>query len=152
MFEIEILTKKGFKDSRGEHILLDIWGIGIKGATKVDYVPLYIIDGDISRTEVMTIASQLLSDKITEKFGISSNSSQSRKSKNFVIEVLYKRGVTDTVSESIKKAIKDLGIAKEVKVKAGHNYYIHGNVSRNALDKIAVKLLANTLVQEYKVK
>jgi phosphoribosylformylglycinamidine synthase len=149
MFEIEIFTKKVFKDSHGEYILSEISGVEIKGITKVDYARIYIIDGDINKIEAKTIASELLSDKITEKFEISSNS---KKSKNSVIEVLYKKGVTDTVSESVIKAIKDLGITKQVKVKTGHKYYLHGNISKTVLDKIAVKLLANTLIQEYKIK
>ncbi|MDR0398928.1 MAG: phosphoribosylformylglycinamidine synthase subunit PurS [Endomicrobium sp.] len=151
MFEIDIFTKEGFKDSRGEHVLSDILGIGIKGVKKVDYSPFYIIDGDINKSEAKTIASELLSDKITEGFKVGFGT-QEKKSKNPIIEVLYKKGVTDTVSESVAKAIKDLGITKDVKVKTGHKYYLHGNVSQDVLNKIAVKLLANTLVQEYKIK
>ena len=151
MFEIDIFTKEGFKDSRGEHVLSDILGIGIKGVKKVDYSPFYIINGDINKSEAKTIASELLSDKITEGFKVGSGK-QEKKSKNPIIEVLYKKGVTDTVSESVAKAIKDLGITKDVKVKTGHKYYLHGNASQDVLNKIAVKLLANTLVQEYKIK
>jgi phosphoribosylformylglycinamidine synthase len=151
MFEIEIFTKKDFKDSRGEHVLSDIYGIGIKDITKIEYASLYIIDGNINHNEVKIIASELLSDKITENFKITSNF-MPRKNKKSVIKVLYKKGVTDTVSESIVKAIKDLGISKDAKVKTGHKCYIHGNVSEEVLDKIAVKLLANILVQEYKIK
>jgi phosphoribosylformylglycinamidine synthase len=151
MFKIDIFTKKGFKDSRGAHVLSDILGIGIKGITKVDYSPLYIIDGDINKAEAKTIASELLGDKITEGFEVVSGT-QEKKSKNPVIEVFYKKGVTDTVSESVAKAIKDLGITKDVKVKTGHKYYLYGNASQGILNKIAVKLLANTLVQEYKIK
>jgi phosphoribosylformylglycinamidine synthase len=125
--------------------------IGIKGITKVDYSPLYIIDGYINKAEAKTIASELLSDKITEGFEVVSGT-QEKKSKNPVIEVFYKKGVTDTVSESVAKAIKDLGITKDVKVKTGHKYYLHGNAPQDVLNKIAVKLLANTLVQEYKIK
>ncbi|MDR2351456.1 MAG: phosphoribosylformylglycinamidine synthase subunit PurS [Endomicrobium sp.] len=153
MFEIDIFPKKGFKDSRGEHVLSEILDIGIKCVKKVDYSSLYIIDGDINKSEVKTVAA-LLSDKITEGFKVTSVA-QEKKSKNpinSIIEVLYKKGVTDTVSESVAKAIKDLGIIKDVKVKAGHKYYLHGTASQNVLNKIAVKLLANTLVQEYKIK
>jgi phosphoribosylformylglycinamidine synthase len=151
MFKIDIFTKKGFKDSRGEHVLSDILGIGIKCVKKVDYSPFYIIDGDINKSEAKTVASELLSDKITEGFKVIYGS-QEKKSKNPIIEVLYKKGVTDTVSESVVKAIKDLGITKGVKVKTGHKYYLHGNASQDVLNKIVVKLLANTLVQEYKIK
>jgi phosphoribosylformylglycinamidine synthase len=151
MFEIEIFVKKDFKDSRGEHVLSDIFGIGVKEVTRVEYAPFYILEGYINQNEARTIASELLSDKITEKFEICSNFTPKKYEKS-VIEVLYKKGVTDTVSESIVKAIKDLGISKDVKVKTGHRYYIHGNVSQEVLDKIAVKLLANILIQEYKIK
>jgi phosphoribosylformylglycinamidine synthase len=65
------------------------------------------------------------------------------------VDVWYKKGVTDTVSESVIKAVKDLGIEKEIKVKTGHRYRLYGKVSQTVLNNIAMKLLANTLVQEY---
>ncbi len=175
MFEIEICTKKGFKNSHGEHVLSDISSIGIEGVTEVEYSPLYVIDGGITSAEVETIALELLSDKITETYtcryekqsveeslkigssaGISAsetaacaNSAIRPRFAFFVIEVWYKKGVTDTVSESVIKAIKDLGIEKEIKVKTGHKYYLYGKVSQTVLNDIATKLLANTLIQEY---
>jgi phosphoribosylformylglycinamidine synthase len=178
MFEIEICTKKGFKNSHGEHVLSDISGIGIEGITEVEYSSLYVIDGSITSEEAETIALELLSDKITETYicryekphveeslntGFSTDIFVSKaaacidsvirpRSTFFVIEVWYKKGVTDTVSESVIKAVKDLGIEKEIKVKTGHRYYLCGKVSRAVLNDIATKLLANTLVQEYVVQ
>jgi phosphoribosylformylglycinamidine synthase len=178
MFEIEICKKKGLKNSHGEHVLSDISGIGMGGVTKVEYSPLYVIDGGITSAEAETIALELLSDKITEtytchyekqsvedplKTGSSAvivapetaacaDSATRPHFAFFVIEVWYKKGVTDTVSESVIKAIKDLGIEKKIKVKTGHKYYIYGKVSRAVLNDIATKLLANTLVQEYVVQ
>ncbi|MDR1401198.1 MAG: hypothetical protein LBI98_02700 [Endomicrobium sp.] len=167
MFEIEILTKKGFKNSRGEHVLSDICGLGIENVTKVEYSSLYIIDGDISFAETETIASDLLTDKITENYVIRQRDAECLSeviskfsdvkeadmiNPNFsVIEVWYKDGVTDIVSESLIKAVKDLGIAKEIKAKAGHKYYLYGEIFRVTLDTIATKLLANVLIQECKV-
>ncbi|MDR3253668.1 MAG: phosphoribosylformylglycinamidine synthase subunit PurS, partial [Endomicrobium sp.] len=138
MFKIEILMKKGFKNSHGEHILSDICGIGIKNITKVEYSPLYVIDGDISSAEAETIAAELLSDKITETYTVNSCSqTNSDQSLNRIVEVWYKKGVTDTVSESIVKAVKDLGISKRAEVKTGHKYYLHGKISQTILNKIA---------------
>ncbi|MCA6085039.1 phosphoribosylformylglycinamidine synthase subunit PurS [Candidatus Endomicrobiellum agilis] len=154
MFYIEIYTKKGFKNSHGEHVLSDILGIGVKDITKVEYSPLYVIDGDITSAEAETIASELLSDKIIETY-ICRSEKQSKGeggkigSPFSVIEVWYRKGVTDTVSESVVKAVKDLGILKEIKVKTGHKYYLYGKVSQIVLSDVATKLLANTLVQEY---
>ena len=68
------------------------------------------------------------------------------------IEVWLKHGVTDTVSESVVKAIKDLGIIDKVVVKTGHKYIFGGDVTVEKLTKIAKGSLANTLIQEYKIK
>jgi phosphoribosylformylglycinamidine synthase len=162
MFEIEIFKKKGFKNSYGEHVLSDISGLGVKNITKVEYSPLYLIDGDIDSSEAKMIASELLSDKITESYTVRRYSDLSSKAVNSqmlssvpsvsVIEVWYKKGVTDTVAESVVKAIKDLGIDKDVKVRAARKYYLYSAVSQTFLNSIATKLLANTLVQEYKIK
>jgi phosphoribosylformylglycinamidine synthase len=178
MFEIEVCTKKGFKNSRGEHVLSDISGIGIESIIEVEYSPLYVIDGGITSAEAETIAFELLSDKITETYiccyekqrieesldtGFFSDIAVSKTAARaasvicqhsafFVVDVWYKKGVTDTVSESVIKAVKDLGIEKEIKVKTGRKYYLYGKVSKTVLNYIATKLLANTLVQEYVVQ
>ena len=150
MYEIEILTKKGFKNVRGEHTLSEISGIGVKDVNKVEYSALYSILGDISSAEAKTIGCELLSDKITETFQVKKDGVSSKSAA--VIEVWFKRGVTDTVADSVVKAVKDLGITKDISVKTGHKYYLYGKVSRSVLDKIATGLLANTLIQEYKIK
>jgi phosphoribosylformylglycinamidine synthase len=160
MFSIEIFTKSGFKDSRGEHVLADIVSLGFNCINKVGYCNLYLIDGKLFLNEAKLIASCLLSDKITESYNIAkcagkdSNCSFNNNvvASKTMIEVLYKKGVTDTVSSSVVKAVKDLGINKDIKVKTGHRYYLSGKLSKMVLDNIACKLLSNTLIQEYKIK
>ncbi|MDR1418380.1 MAG: phosphoribosylformylglycinamidine synthase subunit PurS [Endomicrobium sp.] len=157
MFAIEVFTKNSFKDSRGKHILAYINLIGVKDVKKVNYCSLYIIEGNLLLNEVKMIASCLLSDKITENYTITKcdikdscfNDVYVSKA---MIEVLYKKGVTDTVSSSVIKAVKDLGINKEIEVKTGSRYYLNGKLSKAVLDNVACNLLANTLIQEYKIK
>lgn len=150
MFKIEIKTKEGFKDVRGEHILSDINAIGISCVSKAQYSPLYIIEGDIDFANAEIIAKELLTDKITENYSINNEEKNSFAAGS--VEVWYKKGVTDTTSQSIIKAVKDLGIDKQIKVKTGHKYYLYGKISKDILNEIAVKLLANTLIQEYKIE
>ena len=154
IFEIEIKTKKGFVDPQGLHTVSDIAGIGIKDILSVDYVAVYRISGDITNKQSEIIAKELLSDKITEDFSIKQyNSLEDKKLEKNSIEVWYKHGVTDTVSESVVKAIKDLGIKEELTVKTGKKYCLKGkNIDGSKLKKIATGLLANTLIQEYLIK
>lgn len=154
MYEIEILSKSGFKNVRGEHIHSQVVQLGFKDVKKISYSPLYRIEGGINALEAKTIAAELLSDKITEmpKVRFVKSGKEEKNADASVIEVWFKKGVTDIVAESVVKAVKDLGIMKEISVKTGHKYYLYGGISGAQLDKIAVKLLANTLIQEYKTK
>jgi phosphoribosylformylglycinamidine synthase len=170
MFEVEIFTRKKFKNSRGECALSDILGAGVRGISRVRYSPLYVIDGDISYGEVKTIAFELLSDRIIETYvcrscvvedDVKSHKrdvvffdDEERKTPAFAystVKIWYKDNVSDPISESAIKAIRDLGILKEVKVKRVDKYYLYGKVSQTILNNIVTKLLANTLVQEYTV-
>lgn len=153
IFEIAIKMKKGFSNPHSTHLISDIEGIGVKGIKSAEYMPVYRIDSDITKKQAEIIASELLSDKITEEFSIAFyNSLSDKKIEKNSIEVWFKSGVTDTVSESVVKAIKDLGIENEVKVKTGHKYIFKGETDDKKLTKIATGLLANTLIQEYKIK
>jgi phosphoribosylformylglycinamidine synthase len=154
IFEIEIKTKKGFVDPQGLHTVSDIAGIGIKDISSVDYVAVYRLVGDITNKQSEIIAKELLSDKITEDYTIKQYKSlENKKLDKNSIEVWYKHGVTDTVSESVVKAIKDLGIKEELIVKTGKKYCLKGkNIDEKKLKKIATGLLANTLIQEYLIK
>ncbi|MDR0956402.1 MAG: phosphoribosylformylglycinamidine synthase subunit PurS [Endomicrobium sp.] len=168
MFEIEVLTKKDFKNPQNEHILSDIASMGIASIAKVRYSPLYFICGKIRFSDVKIIASELLIDKITESYVIRRCSDLDVKDVNLkmnssasIIEVWYKKGITDTVAESVVKAVKDLNINVEVKIKVGHKYYLYSKESQTTLNNnpiksvielIATKLLANTLVQDCKIR
>lgn len=153
IFEIEIKSKKGFSDPHGIHTVSDIEGIGIKGVNSVDYIAVYRVSGDITVKQAEVIASELLTDKITEDFYIKEYKTlEQKKIEENSIEVWFKSGVTDTVSDSVVKAIKDLGIKNEVTVKTGKKYCLKGELNSKKLEKIATGLLANTLIQEYLIK
>lgn len=153
IFEIAIKMKKGFSNPHTTHLVGDIEGIGVKGIKSVEYMPVYRVDSDITGKQAEIIASELLSDKITEEFVVNKyNSLTDKQIEKYSIEVWFKSGVTDTVSESVVKAIKDLGILNKVTVKTGHKYLLNGDIDDKKLTKIATGLLANTLIQEYKIK
>ncbi|MBQ3835189.1 MAG: phosphoribosylformylglycinamidine synthase subunit PurS [Elusimicrobia bacterium] len=154
IFEIEIKTKKGFVDPQGVHTSADIASIGIKDISSVKYIAIYRLIGNINKKQAELIGKELLSDKITEDFSVKEyNDLKDKKIEKNSIEVWFKHGVTDTVSESVVKAIKDLGIKEDIAVKTGKKYCLTGkDISEIKLKKIATGLLANTLIQEYLIK
>ncbi|WP_413853274.1 phosphoribosylformylglycinamidine synthase subunit PurS [Candidatus Ruminimicrobium bovinum] len=154
IYEIAIRTKKGFSNSHNVSLLNDIKIMGIDGVENVEYFPVYRIISDIDDKKVSVIANELLTDRITEEFSISKyKTSEEKETEKNSIEVWLKHGVTDTVSESVVKAIKDLGITDNVIVKTGHKYCFNGSgITVEKLNKIAKGFLANTLIQEYKIR
>ncbi|MDR1928910.1 MAG: hypothetical protein LBQ07_02425 [Endomicrobium sp.] len=164
MFGIEIFTKEYFKNSFGERLLLDVYEFGFKDIKKIQRSTLYLMDGDLKYKDVLVISKKLLIDKVTEFHIIKQYSASKYKIMDFkilppissssfsAIEVWYKNSVTDTLVESIGKAMKDLNIKKSINVKIGYKYYFYGTLlSPRTLNNIAIKLLVNKLIQEYNV-
>lgn len=151
IYKIEVSVKSGSRDRHGEHIRHDIADIGIKNAPEVKYSQIYSVDGDISSDDARRIAADLLTDPITETFRVSAEGKES-KSSGHNIEVWLKHGVTDTVAESVLKAVNDLGINVPIKVKTGQKFVFSGGMSLSGIKQIAERLLVNPMVQEYKIK
>lgn len=158
IYQIEVSLNKGFKDVHGHNIKHDISYIGIKDKPEVKYTPLFYIEGSLDLRQINSIAKNLLIDPVTQNCSIKSVSLKNDRAKDkketsgYEVEVWFKPGVTDVVSESVVKAIKDLGIDKELKVKTGHKYVFNGSVSLEAVKQITERLLVNLMIQKYHIK
>jgi phosphoribosylformylglycinamidine synthase len=152
LYKIIVHHKKQFRDRHGEHVRQDIVDSGItKAVPAVRFAQLYRIEGEITREEVSRIAAELLIDPVTESCELlqMDGAQPGGKKAGRGIEVWLRHGVTDTVAGSVVKAVKDLGIDKELTVKTGQHYLFKGNISLNTVRRIADKLLVNSMVQEY---
>ena len=69
----------------------------------------------------------------------------------WTIEVWYKPAVTDPVSDSVKKGISDLGIKKIKNARTAQKYIIEGTITRKEIERICKELLANPVIQTYKI-
>ena len=154
-YKIEIFHKDGVFDAEGEKVKSDIRDLGISGITKVKTEQLYIIDGNLTDKEIETVCKELLIDSVVQEYRIvdfqTITSHTQTESDIYSIEVFYKKGVTDAVGESTLKAIKDMGIENVNSVRTGRKYLLIGSLAESDLGKIATRILANTVVQEYKI-
>jgi phosphoribosylformylglycinamidine synthase len=166
MFKIEVYTKIGFRNPYTRQILSDINSNRGRLINKLHSSFLYAIHGNLNSEEVKMITTELLTDKITEKYyyqhckDINYDKYITKLSLNitynciFIIEVWYKDGVTDTVAETVIKAVKDLGILKKISVKRGYKYYLYSDrqILQKNLDIIVRTCLCNILIQDYIIK
>jgi len=154
---VEVLWKKGIFDAYGDSILKSIKDLGVKNITDVRTTKLYKFVSELSKNELSKICIELLIDQVAQEYivqqgrNVLSNRKFPKEKGTTVIEVWLKKGVTDAVGESIKKAIKDMGITKNIEVHTGDKYILKGHLKENEKRLIATRLLANEIIQEYNI-
>jgi len=147
---IEVWYKKEVFDAAARGLLGDIADLGIKDVKRVEIGFLFLIRSRLTEAVLRKVARQLLSDPVTQRFWLGKRPKPSGVKS---VEVWYKEGVTDTVGETALKGIKDLGLDDAEKVSTGKRYFLYGkDLSREATETIARRLLANEVVQFFKIE
>jgi phosphoribosylformylglycinamidine synthase len=134
---IEVFFKPKAFDAFGELIRHNIAELGI--STTVRTVKVYTIVGDLSREELHLLAEELFRDKITQDYSIDEPLGW-----EWLIEISFKPGVTDTEGQTAKSAIKDL-LHKDVEVYTSRKY-LFNRLTHSQAEQIA-RELANDLIQ-----
>ncbi|MFC1621355.1 phosphoribosylformylglycinamidine synthase subunit PurL [Candidatus Omnitrophota bacterium] len=145
-WKIEIRNRKGVFDPLGSGIKKDIRDLGIVAVKKVATAQVFIISGDVSRSDAHRIAQELLADPITQEYTLATSHKPQATSVR-VVEIAYNPGVMDPVEESTKKAIRDLGISGVMSVRTERKYFIEGKISEAQFNTIREKLLYNKVIQ-----
>jgi phosphoribosylformylglycinamidine synthase II len=148
MWRIEVSEKKGIFDAVGEGIKRDILDLGIAGIRDVRFIPVYCIDGGLSRREITAICEELLVDTISQEYRVNPSArNRSGGAREVKVEIAYNPGVMDPVEQSALKGIRDMGIAKKISIKTAKKYLLTGKISPSQLTTITEKLLYNKLIQ-----
>lgn len=152
---IEVGYKKGVFDAIGAGIKKDISDIGIRKAKRVSAHQLYLIRGVPNKKNIEFIAQNILCDPTVQDYrivyNVSSGKGPSAQKGCFAVDVWFKKGVTDSVGESVRKAIEDLNIQGITELHTGRRVIIEGRIKRADAGDIATKLLANEVVEDYKI-
>lgn len=149
-FLVEIFYKEGLFDAMAYEIKKSIQELGIGSIKDVRIKNLYRIEGEIDDALLRRICREILIDRVSQDFKIYKKS-RGEKGK-WTVEVWFKKGVTDTVAETTEKAIRDIGIKNSLKISTGKKYILEGDLRREDVENISVKILANTLIHDYSIK
>jgi len=144
--KIEVWVKAEYVDAAGESARKDLEDLGFSTAEKVRVGHVYNLMGDLTDEEVERIATELLSDPVTER-GYCSEPAHRSGGNLRVVEIALNAGVMDTVAQSALKAIRDLGIEKVNSVRTGSKFAIWGGMSESEIMTAASKLFYNPLIQ-----
>ncbi len=148
MHRIEVRPRRGQNDPRGEAVLRSIASLGLaRMPRKVDHAAVYLVEGDLTSTEIDRIANELLADCVTQSAEIHSSRRPSRPTVapgSAVVEVQPLPGVTDPAAESVELAIEAI-VGRRVSVRTGDRYDLHG-VDEMVARTVGERLLANPVI------
>lgn len=148
-WKIEVGYKPTATDAMGDGIKKDIEDLGINGVSYVKTRKLYMIDGELSEEDIKNICENLLTDSVTQFYEYKGSDHHVEDTGSWIVEVVYKPGVTDAVGDSTVKGIRDMGIQGVNSAKTGQKYIIKGSLSENDIEIICKRLLANDVIQNY---
>ncbi|MDD5561022.1 MAG: phosphoribosylformylglycinamidine synthase subunit PurL [Candidatus Omnitrophica bacterium] len=161
-YKIEVVDKPGIFDAIGQGVRKDILDLGINSVKEVKFIQCYILEGNLTENQAITICRELLTDKVAQEYRIVSSSGKAPLKANHpalsdrpvrasalqhIVEIAYNPGVMDPVEASVLKGIRDLGILGAESVKTAKKYILYGKLSASQLKTISEKLLYNKLIQ-----
>jgi len=150
IWRVEIKTRPGVFDAYAQGIERDIHDLGFTSVTHVSVIQVFTIAGGINAAQITKIASQLLSDNITQEYSVcllEEHVFLPSREKSHVVEIAYNPGVMDPVEESTRKGIRDFGITSETSVHTSKQFHLLGELTDSELNLIVEKVLSNKLIQ-----
>ena len=151
LWEVEIRPAANEIDREGLRVVGEAHALGAAGVRSVRSARSFLLQGAaLNEAEVTRAAHTLLVDPVAEVFSAHRVSidggAPKAESRNRLLNVLFKPGVTDNVAHSTQKALSDLGFAVEA-VATGRKYWFEGDVSDLDLDRIAKRVLSNDAIE-----
>ncbi len=145
---IEIWTKEKYAGNEERAFVARLAHAGLKVKT-ARLSRLYRVDADFSKETFSKIASNLLTDNITEHCSLTPGKAGLKNA--YRVEVWLKDSVTDVVGESVKEAVADIAGRLPAAVRFGRAYYVRC-ASGPKLKRAVSKILVNEVVNKFKIE
>ncbi|MBT3582451.1 phosphoribosylformylglycinamidine synthase [Candidatus Woesearchaeota archaeon] len=150
MVRLEVAFKPEFQDARGESTKKQIiHDLKIK-VDSVKTINTYVIDAALAKEQLEQLKSTIFTDPLTQ----TSSFEPLAKDFDWIIVVGLLPGMKDNTGRTSQEAVEDL-----LKIKFKENeaiyystqYLLKGKLTHEQCDKIASELLANDLIQQWKI-
>ncbi|WP_152051868.1 phosphoribosylformylglycinamidine synthase subunit PurL [Tautonia marina] len=150
LWHLQIDPAPGLADSEGRRVSAEAADLGLGGSWTIRSARGFLVEGELSESDLRRAAEQVLADPIVETFAISSNQEEPKGTSrpvfdNALVHVLPRPGVTDPVAESARAVLRDLGLAV-AEVRSVRTYMIEGPT--DSLDALIRRVLANDAVEQ----
>lgn len=155
IYRVEVSTKTGFRDVRGESLLRQVDALDIEGIRAVSVTDLYFLQGDLDDESLQHLAGTLLCDPVVEEVvwhPPDTGQGDGLASQVWTVEVTLLPGVTDSVAESLLEGAHLMGVTGLEHAATGQRYTLVGSIQgEDLVQRIADSLLANEVIQTYAI-
>ncbi len=150
-WEVDVLPRHEELDHRAREIVQEAADLGIADGLRIRTGRAYLLSGDANAQQINQLAAELLADPVVEQVRIHSlNTTKSdgdtASHAPQLINVMLKRGVTDTVAISAKRAIDHMRIPVD-EVRTLRKYWVE-SASDNQIARLCSKVLANDSIEQ----
>lgn len=149
-YRIEISPLPQWSDARGESVKKQLEDFLKLEATQIRTRDVYTVSADINDAEATKIASEL-ANPILQQGVVGETPTRDC---DWLVSVGFRPGVTDNVGRTAHEAIGDIvgrKLRDDEHVCSSVEYMIQGNFSRDEVENIARRLLANELIETVRV-
>ena len=147
---LEIRLKPHLKDAEGEGVRRKAQAYFGLEVESIRVIRVLTIDADVNRDQGERIRTDIFTNPVTEESSFSPMASDF----DWIIWVGYRPGVRDTAGSTAAEAIQDLlniRFKTEASVYTSKLYEIRGRLRKDQVRVIAGELLANDIIQQWRV-
>jgi phosphoribosylformylglycinamidine synthase subunit PurSL len=144
------ITRSKESEPRAHTYMSDARALGFNALRRITCQDLYFIEGQLSQETCRQLALKLLMDPVTQTCSWDELPAlpSALEPDTVMIEVSFLPGVTDPVAEQIIRAAHELGLEGIHRATTGTRYMVNG-VDQATAKKLAARLLANTVIQQW---
>lgn len=149
LWEIDVLPAAGQEDIAGKSLVAEARDLGLDAQLTIAAAHGFLLQGDLTETQVRRAAELLLADSITESTTIApigdAQLAASRHGLSQLVHVLPKPGVMDPVALSTIQALQDMSLPV-AQLTTFRKYWL-SDVEPAALQRLCQKLLSNDSIE-----
>lgn len=109
---------------------------------------VFFLLGTLTNTDAQKIAEELLTDPVTERYVIGS---ETQPDACHTVDVALHPGVTDPQAESLLQAAHRLGIETLERAATGTRFVLFGDISHEQVRLLSERMFSNPVIQDYSV-
>ncbi len=116
---------------------------------------LYFLRGRLNQDQLAEIAERILHDPVTQQvhwqeYSISTEEASQVSTQEMLVEVTYRPGVTDPVSQQLLRATRMINNYEVDAASSGQRFVVCGeNLTSDLMHQLAKQLFANAVIQNY---